>query len=99
MNSSDKGEGKGDTSWWDREGALGKSESEEYIVPPGRAKMPLEIWESKEFDVVKDGGSSRTGIQEQARGYNGLESNGNGEQFKTQTIVTALRTSESSRDV
>ena len=99
MSSNNKGEGRGETSWWDRERALSKTESEEYIVSPGKARLPLEIWESKEFDVVNDRGSSVIGIQEQARIYNALEDNGRGEQFKTQTTVTAQRPSESSGDV
>jgi hypothetical protein len=33
---------RGEMSWWDREGL--RSESEEYIVKPARAAMPLEIW-------------------------------------------------------
>jgi len=43
--------GRGD--WWDREAA--RTESEEFIMSPTKAKIaPLEIWESKEFDVVND---------------------------------------------
>jgi len=47
-------EERGDASWWDREAV--RSESEEYIVmTPTKAKIaPLEIWESKEFDVVNN---------------------------------------------
>jgi hypothetical protein len=41
----------GETSRWDRDG-LSRTESEENIItPPSKAKMPLEIWERKQFDV------------------------------------------------
>lgn len=52
-------------SWWEREAGsgakLGRTESEERMVrSPGQAKLgPLEIWESKEYDV--DRGSVRQG--------------------------------------
>jgi len=50
--------GSGGTGWWDREG-LARTESEENIImSPSRPKMPLEIWESKQFDV-EDSQSSR----------------------------------------
>ena len=65
--SKDRPEAKSQTSWWERESGhggttsrLGRTESEERIVvrSPGPAKlMPLEIWESKEYEV--DRGSVR----------------------------------------
>jgi hypothetical protein len=55
-NKSKSTEGRSDASWWDRDG-MTRTESEEFIImtPPSKAKVvPLEIWESKEFDVVND---------------------------------------------
>jgi len=57
-SKSDAGASKGkdgDTSWWDRE-AMARTESEEFIImTPSKAKIqPLEIWESKEFDISND---------------------------------------------
>lgn len=63
-------------SWWEREAGhgglgtrLGRTESEERMVrTPGPAKVgPLEIWESKEYDVDRgsvrhDGFETRTTI-------------------------------------
>ncbi|KAG0650214.1 hypothetical protein D0Z07_3100 [Hyphodiscus hymeniophilus] len=52
-HSSNSRPERGEMSWWDREAM--RSESEEYIVmPPSKAAMPLEIWESREFDVVQN---------------------------------------------
>ena len=61
---NDRSEAKSQMSWWEREAGsgaprLGRTESEERMVrTPGQAKLgPLEIWESKEYDV--DRGSVR----------------------------------------
>ena len=72
-------------SWWEREGV--RSESEEYIVlEPTEAVMPLEIWESKEFDVVKDERnpkSRHSKITQPDKMYDGPKG------FETKTVVTA----------
>ena len=79
-------------SWWDREGV--RSESEEYIVmQPTKAAVPLEIWASKEFDVVEDQRNSQFGTRESTahppdKMYDGPKG------YVTKTIVTA-RKSES----
>lgn len=85
-------EGGAGMSWWEREGVK-RTESEEFIVtPPGKAVTPqsLEIWESKEFDIVNDVGSVRGGAPVQ----------GDDEMFdggrKTKTVVT-VRTSDESK--
>jgi hypothetical protein len=75
------------TSWWDR-GRRG--DSEEYIVPPSRAKSKLEIWESKEFDVVNNRTSSVQGNDYGLRPDTMFDGGA-----QTKTVVTA-RTSESS---
>lgn len=70
--SKDRPEVKSQTSWWERESGqggtgsrLGRTESEERIVvrSEGPAKvMPLEIWESKEYEVDR-GSVSQTGFE------------------------------------
>lgn len=63
---NDRTEAKSQMSWWEREAGhggasrLGRTESEERMVglPPAKL-LPLEIWESKEYDV--DRGSVRQG--------------------------------------
>lgn len=74
-------------SWWDREGM--RSESEEYIVmQPTRSAMPLEIWESKQFDVVKNERNStfnESRITEPDKMYAGPKG------FETKTVVTARK--------
>jgi hypothetical protein len=81
---------RGETSWWEREGM--RSDSEEYIVmKPTRATMPLEIWESKQFDVVENGRSSNV-VDDRNPGQNKTYIGAAG--FQTQTVVTA-RKSES----
>ena len=83
---------RGEMSWWDREGM--RSESEEYIVmQPTKAAVPLEIWASKEFDVVQNGRDSHFGISDTTlpppdKMYDGP----NG--YESKTVVTA-RKSES----
>lgn len=81
---------RGEISWWEREGV--RSESEEYIVlEPTKAAMPLEIWESKEFDVVKDERNSQfmdSKITQPDKMYDGPKG------FETKTVVTA-RSSDS----
>jgi hypothetical protein len=106
---NDKGEAKAQMSWWERESStnkLGQSESEEHIVgAPNKAKsIPLEIWESKEFDI--DRGSVRIGELDnrgqQIRIYDGVGGNAGAREFETKTIVTAsassARRSESSNE-
>ncbi len=98
-------------SWWEREGnlsGLGKTESEEYIVPPpGKAKMvPLEIWESKEFDV--DRGSVGPGVPvsdgkpQPPKIFDGVGGTGAARVYETKTTVTTTvtpaRRSESRSD-
>lgn len=100
---------KRDKSWFDRESSmsrLGRSESEEFIVNPGKAVMPMEVWETKEIAV--DRGSvrafptasehSESGFDKKMqlkRMYDGAGS-GKG-QYETRTIVTAQLTPEKSR--
>jgi hypothetical protein len=83
---------RGEMSWWDREAM--RSESEEYIVmQPTKAAMPLEIWASKEFDVVENErnsqfeGSENT-LQPPDKMYDGPKG------YESKTVVTA-RKSES----
>jgi hypothetical protein len=84
-NSGDSRAERGETSWWDREGM--RSESEEYIVmKPTKAVMPLEIWESKEFDVVKDERNSQfrdSKTPQPDKMYDGPKG------YETKTVVTA----------
>jgi hypothetical protein len=83
---------RGEMSWWDRDGV--RSESEEYIVmQPTKAAVPLEIWASKEFDVVEDARNSQFGMRESTlqapdKMYDGPKG------YETKTVVTA-RKSES----
>jgi len=88
-------------SWWEREGnlsRLGRTESEEYIVrPPGKAKMvPLEIWESKEFDV--DRGSVGPGAPvsdrrpQPSKIFDGVGGSGATSVYETKTTVTTTVT-------
>lgn len=64
-----------------------RSESEEYIVmQPTRAAMPLEIWESKEFDVVNNERNSTfrdSKIPQPDKMYDGPKG------YQTKTVVTA----------
>jgi hypothetical protein len=79
-------EGRGDASWWDRE-RMARTESEEFIVmTPAKAKItPLEIWESKEFDVVNDRTSS---VVDPNRVQQDVMFNG---AVQTKTVVSARR--------
>lgn len=84
---------RSERDWWERDRGL--TSSNEDLVPPGPARLlPLEIWESKEFDVVDNRRtSSLPGDERRIAMYNGLGNQGT--EFQTQTIVTA-RKSESS---
>ena len=91
---NDREEGNREAGWWEREARmtrLGKTESEEHIVgAPSKAKlMPLEIWESKEFDVdrgsIRAAGFDRTGLQ--PRIYDGVGGN-SAQEFVSKTTVT-----------
>jgi hypothetical protein len=83
----------GNTSWWDREPGLTRSESEERIVGSSNTSVPLEILTLREVDI--DRGSVREPI-----GVNGkvfIQSNskmfdGNGRDYETKTTITTLAT-------
>jgi len=78
-------DGKGESSWWDRE-AMARTDSEEFIMNSNQGKaVPLEIWESKEFDVHNDRSSSVTDsqrLQQDVMFHGGT---------KTKTVVSARR--------
>jgi len=58
-HESRKDDTKVNTSWWDREPMDGNESQEHIVTAPSRVKvMPLEIWESREFDVINDRSSS-----------------------------------------
>ncbi|KAL3419887.1 hypothetical protein PVAG01_08386 [Phlyctema vagabunda] len=83
---------RGERDWWEREGRVGSTE--DLVTPPGKAKvMPLEIWESKQFNVVDNHRASGTATGDSRLMYNGLSDSG--KEYKTETVVTA-RHSESS---
>ena len=87
-HSDISGAERAEMSWWDREGM--RSESEEYIVTqPPKAAMPLEIWESRRFDVSKNERDA-TFIESTIPQPNGMFAGREG----TKTVVTA-RKSES----
>ncbi|RDW77768.1 hypothetical protein BP6252_05821 [Coleophoma cylindrospora] len=84
--------------WWDgREGRSGSQE--DLVTPPGRAKInpspapPLEIWASKEFDVVDvettSGGSSKAS-EHNIEMFNTI----GGTRFQSKTVVTARHSDE-----
>ncbi|KAF8862522.1 hypothetical protein BDZ45DRAFT_670974 [Acephala macrosclerotiorum] len=92
------------SSWWDREGGVSRSESEEYIVgnigKDGKRDVPLEIWESRQVDVEVDRGSVSNTDVETGRGRPGGENgmgdrmrtkmyDGSGKEFESRTVVTA----------
>ncbi len=81
-NSSRTG---GNSSWWDREAALSRSESEEYIVGGTKRDMPLEIWESREVDI--DTGSVRPVMNGNVTSPTKMY-DGSGKAFETRTTVT-----------
>ena len=92
-------ENRGDVSWWERDqelSRLGRTESEEYIMMPAKTKAsPLEVWETKDFDVVNDRGSLTGSLREdRSKIYDELSNQG--KDFQTKTKVTATRRSESS---
>lgn len=111
----DGAEGKGGVSWWERETGLvgkklGRSESEEHIVDGsgvvgGKKAIPLEIWESKQFDVdrgssaddISSVGKDDAGVNRDVRGIAVVGTKG-----KSTTTVTISasngRKSTSSRD-
>lgn len=81
--------GGSNNSWWDREGQVSRSESEEYIVggtTEGRKGniLPLEIWESRQVDVEVDKASLRGSGMGEGKMYDG-----SGKEFETRTVVTA----------
>jgi len=78
---------KGNSSWWDREPGLSRSESEEHIVNNGN--VPLEILTLREVDI--DRGSVRnpnevrvhTHIQSSSKMFDG-----SGRDYETRTIIS-----------
>jgi hypothetical protein len=81
------GNGKGDKSWWDREGGIYRSESEENIV---QAKvMRLEVWETKEFDIDRGDGRQFARDGQDIDANNTRMYDGAGKEFETRTTVTA----------
>jgi hypothetical protein len=97
--TSSGGRGKGDISWWERnDSGLSKTESEEYIIAPGKENgngrnVPLEIWESRRVDVetgsvVEEG--ERDLKREQARIYDGLGKGMRGE-FESSVKIEAVK--------
>jgi hypothetical protein len=89
-----RSKGTTDTSWWEREG-MPRTESEEFIVeqpPSGSRDAPLEIWESKEFDVVNDRNSiavdNNLQVQQDVMFDGG---------HRTQTVVSARKSEDNRR--
>jgi hypothetical protein len=92
LSGNDRGEAKGQTSWWERESSatkLGKSESEEHIVgAPKRVKLvPLEIWETQTVDI--DRGS--ISVDAEGRPMKMYDRNG-GNSLVSKTTVTVKAT-------
>jgi hypothetical protein len=97
--ASNMDHGETNSSWWDREGRISRSESEEYIVGGNGGEgrkgnvLPLEIWESRQVDVEVDRGSVSAG---QGMGMVGEMRtkmyDGSGKGFETRTVVTAQNT-------
>ena len=75
----------GNSSWWDREAGLSRSESEEYIVGGTKRDVPLEIWESREVDI--DRGSVRPVMNGNVTGPTKMY-DGSGKEYETRTTVT-----------
>ncbi|KAE8444834.1 hypothetical protein EG329_014189 [Mollisiaceae sp. DMI_Dod_QoI] len=98
---------KSDTSnsWWDREGRISPSDSEEYIVGgmgDGKSKgkdVPLEIWESREVEVDRGSVSDADARIGRGMGTGTGDSmrtkmyDGSTDVFETRTVVTAKTSS------
>jgi hypothetical protein len=83
--------GGGNTSWWDREPGLARTESEEYIVGNSNTNVPLEILTLREVEVdrgsLRDpiGGGTRSHVQSSAKMFDG-----SGRDYETRTTVTTV---------
>lgn len=69
-----------------RDNGLERSESEEYIVGPGGKVRRMEVWETREVEVDRDG--DKVQFAKDGQVDEGYEGEGKG--FKTSTTVTAL---------